>query len=111
MLENSKDAVLKKYEMVRQMNVQNIDPILNQVAGYNFHNHSPYTFNRWQDLSKLVISNQWERKLLLRLALRLFKLKGKVLLGDREYIGSEWFGSRQALNLSSGCERETIRSK
>jgi hypothetical protein len=51
----------------------------------------------WQDLSKLGISNQWERKLLLRLALKLFKLKGKVLIGDREYIGSEWFESlRQA---------------
>lgn len=54
----------------------------------------------WQDMSKLGISNQWERKLLLRLALKLFKLKGKVLIGDRDgvarrYIGSEWFDSLQ----------------
>jgi hypothetical protein len=53
----------------------------------------------WQDLSKLGISNQWERKLLLRLALKLFRLEGKVLLGDREYIGSEWFASLQQAGL------------
>ena len=38
--------MLQKYDMVKQMNVQNIDPILNQVVGYNFHNHSPYTFDK-----------------------------------------------------------------
>lgn len=53
----------------------------------------------WQDLNKLGISNQWERKLLLRLALKFFKLKGKVLLGDREYIGSEWFYSLQQAGI------------
>ena len=45
----------------------------------------------WLELNKLGISSQWQRKLLLRLALRLFDLSGKVLLADREYIGSEWF--------------------
>lgn len=45
----------------------------------------------WLELNRLGISSQWHRKLLLRLALRLFDLSGKVLLADREYIGSEWF--------------------
>lgn len=45
----------------------------------------------WQDLGKLGISSQWQRELMLRLALRLFELKGKVLLADREYIGTKWF--------------------
>lgn len=45
----------------------------------------------WQDLAKLGISSQWQRKLLLRLALKVLKLQGKVLLADREYIGTEWF--------------------
>jgi hypothetical protein len=47
----------------------------------------------WINLQKLGISSQYQRKLLLKLALRFFALKGKVLLGDREFIGSEWFGS------------------
>ena len=45
-LKDTKEEVLQKYDMVKQMNVQNIDPILNQVVGYNFHNHSPYTFDK-----------------------------------------------------------------
>ncbi len=71
----------------------------------------------WQDLSKLGISNQWERKLLLGLALKLFKLKGKVLLGDREYIGSEWFASLQqagigfVIRLRKGNYQKQIEQK
>lgn len=45
----------------------------------------------WQDLKKLGISSQWERELMLRLALQVLRLKGKVLLADREYIGTKWF--------------------
>lgn len=45
----------------------------------------------WLELGRLGISNQWHRKKLLRLALVLFDLSGKVLLADREYIGSDWF--------------------
>ena len=45
----------------------------------------------WLDLKRLGISSQWHRKLLLRLALKVVVLKGKVLLGDREYIGEQWF--------------------
>ncbi len=47
----------------------------------------------WINLQKLGISSQKQRKFLLKLALRFYNLEGKVLLGDREYIGSEWFAS------------------
>lgn len=45
-LENSKDAVLAKFEQAKSMNIQNLDPILNKVAGYNFHNRSLFTFDK-----------------------------------------------------------------
>lgn len=47
----------------------------------------------WLELGRLGISSQWHRKLLLRMALKVFSLKGKVLLADREYIGNEWFAA------------------
>lgn len=45
----------------------------------------------WLDLDRLGVSNQWQRKLLLKTALKVFDLKGKTLLADREYVGVEWF--------------------
>lgn len=45
-LDNTKDAVIKKYEQVKTMNIQNLDPILNKVAGYNFHNRSKFDFDK-----------------------------------------------------------------
>lgn len=45
-LEGSKTEVLKKYEGVKQTNLQNFDPILNKVAGYNFHNKSKFDFDK-----------------------------------------------------------------
>ncbi len=45
-LDKSKAEVLKKFEQVKSMNIQNLDPILNKVAGYNFHNRSQFDFNK-----------------------------------------------------------------
>lgn len=45
-LDNTKVEVLKKHEQMKSTNIQNLDPILNKVAGYNFHNRSPYDFNK-----------------------------------------------------------------
>ena len=45
-LEATKAEVLKKNEQVRSMNIQNLDPILNKVAGYNFHNASLFNFDK-----------------------------------------------------------------
>jgi len=45
-LEATKAEVLKKHEQVKSMNIQNLDPILNKVAGYNFHNSSLFDFDK-----------------------------------------------------------------
>lgn len=45
-LEKTKPEVLKKCAQVETMSIQNIDPILNKVAGYNFHNRSLYDFTK-----------------------------------------------------------------
>lgn len=45
-LEGSKAEVLKKYEGIKLTNLQNFDPILNKVAGYNFHNKSKFDFDK-----------------------------------------------------------------
>jgi hypothetical protein len=47
----------------------------------------------WLDLGRLGHSSQWHGQLLIRSALRLLNLEGKVLVGDREYIGLEWFAA------------------
>lgn len=53
----------------------------------------------WLDMQRLGNSKQWHRKLLLKSALKLFDLKGKTLLADREYIGSAWFASLKQAGL------------
>ena len=45
----------------------------------------------WYDLAKLGISSQQQRKRMLQSAMKVLNLEGKVLLGDREYIGTRWF--------------------
>jgi type I restriction enzyme M protein len=44
-LTDTKLKVLAQLSRVQAMNVQNIDPILNNITGYNFHNRSKYDFN------------------------------------------------------------------
>jgi len=45
----------------------------------------------WEDLCKKGISNQAERKGVVKKALKQFDLSQMTLLADREYIGHEWF--------------------
>ncbi|MFW5879201.1 MAG: type I restriction-modification system subunit M [bacterium] len=45
-LEKTKEKVLNKHEHLKHMNIQNLDPILNKEAGYNFHNRSLYSYNK-----------------------------------------------------------------
>src|SRR5690606_31845073 len=45
-LEATKGNVLKEYDQVKNMNIQNLDPILNKEAGYNFHNRSRFDFDK-----------------------------------------------------------------
>lgn len=45
-LEITKKEVILKYEQIKTMSIQNLDPILNKAAGYNFHNKSNYDFDK-----------------------------------------------------------------
>ncbi len=45
-LEKTKPDVLARLEQVKSLNIQNLDPILDKVAGYKFHNHSQFTFDK-----------------------------------------------------------------
>lgn len=45
-LDDTKADVLKKYSQVKTLSIQNLDPILNKTAGYNFHNKSPFDFDK-----------------------------------------------------------------
>jgi type I restriction enzyme M protein len=45
-LESSKEEVLKKFEQLKTTNIENLDPILNKAAGFNFHNRSNFDFNK-----------------------------------------------------------------
>lgn len=42
----TKEKVLEKYSSVKLIKVENIDPILNHIAGLNFHNRSKYDFQK-----------------------------------------------------------------
>ena len=44
-LSETKQKVLDQLPRVEALNVQNVDPILNNITGYNFHNRSKYDFN------------------------------------------------------------------
>ena len=44
----------------------------------------------WIELGRLGVSNQRQREVLFIGALKVLKLMGKTLIGDREYIGVKW---------------------
>ena len=45
-LANTKQKVLDKLPKLKTTKLENIDPILNRTAGYNFHNRSKYDFEK-----------------------------------------------------------------
>jgi type I restriction enzyme M protein len=45
-LDETKEKVLYEYEKLKQMEINNIDPILNHHAGHKFHNRSKYNFEK-----------------------------------------------------------------
>jgi len=53
----TKEKVLNKLPKVKGTNVQNIDPILNKVAGHGFHNRSNYDFDKLIADSNNVAAN------------------------------------------------------
>jgi len=68
----------------------------------------------WEELSKKGISNTEERKGVLSTALKMYDLRGMILLADREYIGEEWFKYLKAnklgfiIRLKKGIYKEYI---
>ncbi|MBN2287046.1 MAG: SAM-dependent DNA methyltransferase [Tissierellales bacterium] len=56
-LEPTKEDVLKKFKELEGSKVKNIEPILNRIAGYNFHNTSRYTFQRLKDEPENIAPN------------------------------------------------------
>jgi type I restriction enzyme M protein len=45
-LQDSKEKVLQQYDLLKDKNLEDPDVILNRTAGYRFHNHSKYDFNK-----------------------------------------------------------------
>lgn len=45
-LSKKKEAVLKKFETIKDKPEATMEKILNQAAGHHFHNHSPYDFEK-----------------------------------------------------------------
>ena len=65
----------------------------------------------WLQLAKKGHSSEVEREELVRQALQLYRLQGKILLADREYIGEQWLtylsqsGIDFVTRLPEGCYR------
>jgi hypothetical protein len=82
----------------------------------------------WSNLKKLGVSNTKERISLITKAKKEFNLTTKILIADREYIGTEWFNSlidnglsfvirlrknayKKAINQSEGKSYEALQAK
>ena len=48
-LKETKEDVLSKKKELENMNIQDMDPILNRTAGYNFHNRNKFDFEKLLD--------------------------------------------------------------
>jgi len=68
----------------------------------------------WRQLPKKGHSSEIERQQLMTEALRYYRLRGKILLADREYIGEKWLrylyleGIDFVIRLSEGCYKLPI---
>jgi len=68
----------------------------------------------WKELDKKGTSNTVERKELMNEALKMYDLRGMILLADREYIGEQWFnyledkGLRFVIRLKKGVYKDYI---
>ena len=70
----------------------------------------------WRDLDHDGHSNSLERQELIRDAARLFDLKGKTLLADREYVGDDWLkylvdlGIDFVVRLPTKCYKKQVKN-
>lgn len=56
-LQDTKEDVLAKKKELEDMDLQNMDPLLNKVAGYDFHNSSRFDFKKLLDDPNNIRSN------------------------------------------------------
>ncbi len=56
-LKKTKDSVLKTYESLSSKDLQNAEMVLNRIAGYQFHNHSKYNFDKLISDSSNIAAN------------------------------------------------------
>ncbi len=56
-LEPTKQKVLDYLPKIKSMNIKNAEPVLNKVAGFNFHNTSKYTFRKLKEDPNHVAAN------------------------------------------------------
>ena len=56
-LEDTKQEVLEKKEELEDMGIEDLDPILNRTAGYNFHNSSRFDFQKLLNDSEHIKKN------------------------------------------------------
>src|SRR4030066_1373623 len=56
-LESTKNAVLAKLKSLEGGKVQNVEPILNKVAGQSFHNTSRFTFEKLRGEPENIAAN------------------------------------------------------
>ena len=56
-LEPTKDEVLAEFDRLKESKVKNIEPVLNRVAGQQFHNSSRFTFEKLKDDPENIAAN------------------------------------------------------
>ncbi|MBF0120975.1 MAG: type I restriction-modification system subunit M N-terminal domain-containing protein [Desulfobacterales bacterium] len=93
-LSNTKDKVLEKYSSIKNMNEDAADKVLNKTAGYNFHNHSKFDFNKLLAESDKIAVNLRNYisgfSIDAREIIEKFKLEEQVTYLDDKNLGSYW---------------------
>lgn len=56
-LESTKDAVRKEYLNLKNTNLENLDPFLNEISGQKFNNISRFTFQKLIDTHDQILDN------------------------------------------------------
>lgn len=56
-LEATKDAVRKEYIKLKNTNLENLDPFLNEISGQKFNNISEFTFQKLIDTHDQILDN------------------------------------------------------
>lgn len=99
-LEPTKDAVLTKLKSLEDGKIQNIEPILNRVAGQSFHNTSQFTFEKLKGDPNNIAAN-------LTHFIKSFSVRARDIIehfGFEEHIGKLDKADRLYLLVSKFCE-------